>query len=342
MTACSAPNVVLGCVFFAAASCRSGAAPEWCNADSRKPSTLPITHAERGYDSIVIAIEAPSVACIGTPVPVRVVLRNVAGRELVLTHTAGDFAGAIEIRSDPSNLPQSFWHSNAVPHTPGTALLRKGDSLELVRRWPRGSWSEDMRPGRYRAIGRVALEMGPWRPWPETPFVEFILRPNAALSKAMRLGPCSIARATTADSTIGAHQYYDSLAISIEIPTANCVGSPVPMTLIVRGVGAGEFDLFPTTFESDSVPKSHPFIAYFDVQDEQRRPLWRGESVIYVAAGTSLTAKDSLVFRVSWPLSSSESRTVGKGRYFVIGHVSLRGGFQAATPPLGFSLIGNR
>jgi hypothetical protein len=155
-----------GCTAFRRASpCEGGAAAS--------PTGTALARVESRYDSIVVAIEAPVTVCDGTPLPMRFVLRNVAGRKITLTHMYKGFLTQFEIQ-DEGGVP--LWDSRGpVPSSPVSLPLANADSLEQ-----RGTWALTSRrnppagPGRYRVIGRALLEGG--REWPQTPPIRFTIR----------------------------------------------------------------------------------------------------------------------------------------------------------------------
>ena len=143
-----------------------------CNGSAIAPPTgTRLVRVENRYDSIVVAIEAPVTICDGTPLPMRFVLRNVAGRQITLTHVYSRFVAQFEIQDETGF---RLWDSGPVPYSPASLPLMNGDSLEQ-----RGTWAQTSTrippagPGRYVVIGRALLN-GPQ--WPQTPPIRFTIR----------------------------------------------------------------------------------------------------------------------------------------------------------------------
>jgi hypothetical protein len=153
-----------GCAGVAPASaCKEGAAAP--------PTGIPLVRAESRYDSIMVAIEAPSTICDGTPMPMRFVLRNVAGRQITLTHVYSRFVAYFEIQDEAG---VRLWDTGPVPHSPVSLPLANGDSLEQRAIWPQTSARiPPAGPGGYRVIGRAVLDR---TQWPATPPIRFTIR----------------------------------------------------------------------------------------------------------------------------------------------------------------------
>lgn len=161
-------------------NCRTNALQSPCDQASR---TAKIARVERQYDSILVALEAPSAICLRSPLPLRFVLRNVAGRQIRLTHTAGawrdrsvspadrgawngGFAAGFGVYDDRG---YKLWDSDAMPDTPEVRPLAAGDSLEYHWSW-NGDSDRDPKvsPGVHRVIAWAWIETAP-QPRPKTP-----------------------------------------------------------------------------------------------------------------------------------------------------------------------------
>lgn len=163
---------VLIAAIVAASDCTALVPASPCKGGAAAPPTgTVLARDESRYDSIVVAIEVPVTICVGTPMPMRFVLRNVAGRPITLTHLYSRFVAQFEIQ-DEGGVP--IWDTGPVPYSPASLPLASGDSLEQ-----RGTWPQTSRrippagPGRYRVVGRALLD---GRQWPETPPIPFTIR----------------------------------------------------------------------------------------------------------------------------------------------------------------------
>lgn len=129
-----------------------------------------MNRAETRYDSIAVAIEAPVFICMGTPLPMRLVLRNTAGRPITLTYVYTFFTAYFEVQDDAG---RHLWDSDSVPLVPTSQVLAAGDSLEHRLSWHLSSArAAPIGPGSYRVLGRAMLE---GKSWPGTPPVTFTI-----------------------------------------------------------------------------------------------------------------------------------------------------------------------
>lgn len=159
---------------FAQLGCAGIARPGPCDTSTGAPlRTFALNRAEARYDSIAVAIEAPASVCVGTPLSMRFVLRNIAGRPVTLTHTYGSFFPQFVIQDA---LGRWVWDTGPVPLAPGARVLATGDSLE-----GRGLWRltsnrfPPIGPGSYRVLGRAWMEV---KAWQETPPLTFTIEPS--------------------------------------------------------------------------------------------------------------------------------------------------------------------